>query len=221
MLFTPWVLYNRWSLWHIYIILCAIISGNLYMLVSLPYPFHQRHRDLVDSPLTLWSLAILLLLSCLLLPLTFHDAAVRVVAEVRIVKGNRKQLLSPLLCHLQVWNMVGQALTAASGPLMADVQVGVLHPIRVEGAEDAHNVGPLRLSVALCGKPVVRYVGAKLWQRLGLRHHAHNTKLLPLADLHMTDLVVAQELLIAGEDLMQEADRAVLFLRQEDVGLVD
>ena len=65
--------------------------------------------------------------------------------------------------------------------------------------------------------PRIWAVSGELWDVLDLLPHIGCGELWPLWDLHLGHLIGPEDILLACQDLMDEAQWAILFFRQENV----
>ena len=89
-------------------------------------------------------------------------------------------------------------------------------PLRVHGRDEGEEEALLGLPMALAA-PGVRHVDLDLREVLDLLPHVGDGELGPLRHLHGGDLPAPEDVLGAAEDLLEEADRAVLLLGEEDL----
>ena len=100
--------------------------------------------------------------------------------------------------------------------LLGTVHDGLSEPFWIHGREQSHEVFLLGLSMALLA-PRIWAVSGELLDVLSLHPHIGRGELGPLRDLHRGHLIGPEDILLASQDLMDEAQWAILFFGQENV----
>ena len=91
------------------------------------------------------------------------------------------------------------------------------HPLWLQCANDRPAIVLFRVSTSSFELPVIRNVLLELWVLDGLNPHLLVGELGPSRVVDGDGLVLGEELLVACEDLLQEAQGSVLTLRHEFV----
>ena len=140
------------------------------------------------------------------------------IHESYVLTGDERdvqELLRPELSEDDLLRLVLQSFLVSMA-LLGAVQDRLFQPFWVHGREQSKEEFLLGLSVTSLS-PGIRAAAKELRDFLDLLPHVGDGELRPLRDLHRGDLEVPEHVLLTSKDLVQESDRTVLFLWEEDV----
>ena len=140
------------------------------------------------------------------------------IHESYVLTGDERdvqELLRPELSEDDLLRLVLQSFLVSMA-LLGAVQDRLFEPFWVHGREQSKEEFLLGLSMTSLS-PGIRAAAKELRDFLDLLPHVGDGELGPLRDLHRGHLVGPEDVLLACQDLMEEADGAVLFFREEDI----
>ena len=124
--------------------------------------------------------------------------------------GYVHQFLGPKLSKMNLlWHV---HLGLFSGvTLLTTIDNGKAEPLRIHGCQEAEEEPLFRFSVTLT-TPSIRHIPFELVDVLDLFPHIGNGELRSLRHFHLGHLERPEDILLSGENLVEEVDGAVLFL---------